>query len=50
MDVFEEIEKREKRLNAIIEIAEDRLKHIEELGVKAKGPPRLRITPLTTFS
>ncbi|AMQ18281.1 hypothetical protein [Thermococcus peptonophilus] len=38
MDVFEEIEKREKRLNAIIEIAEDRLKHIEELGVKAKGP------------
>ncbi|MBP1911143.1 hypothetical protein [Thermococcus stetteri] len=38
MDVIGEIEKREKRLNAIIEISEERIKHIEELGVRARGP------------
>lgn len=38
MDVLEEIEKRERRLNAIIEIAEERIKHFKELGSRASGP------------
>jgi hypothetical protein len=38
MGIIEEIDKREKRLQAIIEISEERLRHLEELGPRAWGP------------